>query len=115
IPSTSRYFINFSSLHDQNALRLLPPLIGPKKPILTAGRPSETRHLAESYRERAAAMNPRRAGRGGLTNVFFPRAGERTNSECRCGYKCMDSEASTGSGGRVELAKGRRFGRGARS
>ncbi|TGZ85406.1 hypothetical protein EX30DRAFT_337769 [Ascodesmis nigricans] len=76
-------FIDFSGLHDQNALGLLLPLIDPTKLILTGGRAEETQHLANFYREKARAINLRRVGQGAggrETEVYYPQRGERVDA-----------------------------------
>lgn len=50
----SATYIDFAGLHDQKGLRMLLPLIDPKKLILTAGRASEVAYLADFCRDKAA-------------------------------------------------------------
>jgi cleavage and polyadenylation specificity factor subunit 2 len=77
----SATFIDFMGLHDQKSLRMLLPLIDPKKLILIGGKRDETKYLAEFYREKVALTS--RAGGGGCTgntDVFSPRCGNTVNA-----------------------------------
>ncbi|KAF8251201.1 hypothetical protein K440DRAFT_615779 [Wilcoxina mikolae CBS 423.85] len=73
----SATFIDFTGLHDQKSLRMLLPLIDPKKLILIGGKREETKYLAEFYREKAA-LSSRGGGTG--TNVFSPQIGNTVNA-----------------------------------
>lgn len=73
----SATFIDFSGLHDQKSLRMLLPLIDPKKLILIGGKREETKYLADFYREKAAAAN---RGGGTGTDVFSPQIGHTINA-----------------------------------
>ncbi|KAI5793220.1 beta-lactamase-like protein [Geopyxis carbonaria] len=76
----STTFIDFSGLHDQKSLRMLLPLIDPKKLILVAGKREETQYLAEFYREKAALSSRSRSGGGSNTDVFSPQTGTKVNA-----------------------------------
>jgi len=73
----SATFIDFAGLHDQKSLRMLLPLIDPKKLILIGGKREETKYLAEFYREKAA-LSSRGGGTG--TDVFSPQTGNTVNA-----------------------------------
>ncbi|KAI5820210.1 beta-lactamase-like protein [Pyronema omphalodes] len=73
----SATFIDFSGLHDQKSLRMLLPLINPKKLILVGGKREETKFLAEFYRDKAASSN--RNGSTGI-DVFSPICGKMVNA-----------------------------------
>lgn len=73
----SATFIDFAGLHDQKSLRMLLPLIDPKKLILVGGKREETKHLAEFYREKAALST---RGGGTATDVFSPQNGNTVNA-----------------------------------
>ncbi|KAA8909573.1 beta-lactamase-like protein [Sphaerosporella brunnea] len=73
----SATFIDFSGLHDQKSLRMLLPLIDPKKLILIGGKREETKYLAEFYREKAALSS---RGASSRTDVFSPQAGIKVNA-----------------------------------
>jgi len=73
----SATFIDYAGLHDQKSLRMLLPLIDPKKLILIGGKREETKYLAEFYREKAALSS--RGGSTG-TDVFFPQVGHTVNA-----------------------------------
>ncbi|KAI5853835.1 beta-lactamase-like protein [Tricharina praecox] len=73
----SATFIDYAGLHDQKSLRMLLPLIDPKKLILIGGKREETKYLAEFYREKAA-LSSRGISTG--TDVFFPQMGQKVNA-----------------------------------
>jgi cleavage and polyadenylation specificity factor subunit 2 len=74
----SATFIDFSGLHDQKSLRMLLPLIDPKKLILIGGKREETKYLAKFYREKAALSS--RGGGSTGTDVFSPQVGNKINA-----------------------------------
>ena len=73
----SATFIDYAGLHDQKSLRMLLPLIDPKKLILIGGKRGETKYLAEFYREKAALSS--HGGSTG-TDVFSPQVGHTVNA-----------------------------------
>jgi len=73
----SATFIDFAGLHDQKSLRMLLPLIDPKKLILIGGKGEETKYLTDFYREKSAAAI---RGGGTHTDVFSPRIGNTVNA-----------------------------------
>ncbi|KAL7274452.1 hypothetical protein RUND412_002645 [Rhizina undulata] len=74
-------FIDFAGLHDSRSLRMLLPLINPRKLILVSGRQAETKSLAEDCRN---LLNGRSTsgGRDGATgtDVFYPENGRKVNA-----------------------------------
>lgn len=64
--------VDYASIHDQRSLRMLIPLIAPRKLILTGGRPDETDFLADECRKLLG-----KTGQDGTTSidVFAPSNG----------------------------------------
>lgn len=74
-------FIDFAGLHDSRSLRMLLPLIKPRKLILVAGRESETRSLANDCRQLLSGRGI--MGRGDSTtgtDVYMPQVGIKVNA-----------------------------------
>lgn len=74
-------FIDFAGLHDSRSLRMLLPLIKPRKLILVAGREAETRSLASDCRALLSGRGI--VGRGDSTtgtDVYMPQIGIKVNA-----------------------------------
>lgn len=79
------HYIDFSGLHDSRSLRMLLPLINPRKLILVSGTTSQIERMASECRELlSSASSSSRAGLGSIgprgTDVFTPRIGEKVNA-----------------------------------
>ncbi|RPA94648.1 hypothetical protein L873DRAFT_1700758 [Choiromyces venosus 120613-1] len=75
-------FIDFAGLHDSRILRMLLPLISPRKLILVGGREHETKSLANDCRKLLSGRGAL-SGRGESgtdTDVFFPQIGNKVNA-----------------------------------
>src|SRR5690606_9517647 len=71
-------YIDFSAVHDTRSLRMLLPLINPRKLILTSGSETQTFALANELR---VLLNPRSAGNSKRrVEVFAPRMGESVDA-----------------------------------
>jgi cleavage and polyadenylation specificity factor subunit 2 len=67
-------FVDFSGLHDKRSLHMIIPLIRPRKLILVAGEPDETKTLAEDCRK---LLSVGASGSGeGTAEVFTPIIGD---------------------------------------
>lgn len=74
-------FIDFSGLHDSRSLRMLLPLIKPRKLILIGGREVETKSLGNDCRHLLSGRGI--AGRGDSTtgtDVYMPSIGIKVNA-----------------------------------
>ncbi|KAF8424193.1 beta-lactamase-like protein [Tirmania nivea] len=75
-------YIDFSGLHDKRSLRMLLPLINPRKLILVSGTKSQIENMARECKELLAGNGDGAMVKFGArgTDVFTPRAGEKVNA-----------------------------------
>ncbi|RPB23024.1 hypothetical protein L211DRAFT_825908 [Terfezia boudieri ATCC MYA-4762] len=75
-------YIDFSGLHDRRSLRMLLPLINPRKLILVSGTKSQIENMARECKELLAGSGDGAMVKFGVrgTDVFTPRTGEKVNA-----------------------------------
>ncbi|KAF8449611.1 beta-lactamase-like protein [Terfezia claveryi] len=75
-------YIDFSGLHDRRSLRMLLPLINPRKLILVSGTKSQIENMARECKELLAGSGDGAMVKFGVrgTDVLTPKTGEKVNA-----------------------------------